>query len=154
MKLSKTGALAVLATRYLTQQNGKTVRARNVGEALNIPTDSALKILQALARGRVIDSHLGRSGGYSTQRTEQQITLLEVIEAIDGPISGGLALDGRQPDDLDQPIEQLQRVCRRMAEQVREQVARTTLAELDRITATPTRRHPLAESKQEQLVAV
>lgn len=153
MKLSKTGALAVLATRYLTQQSGQTVRARSVGETLNIPTDSALKILQALARGRVIDSHLGRSGGYSTKRTAQQITLLEIIEAIDGPLTGGLALDGGQPDDLDQPIEQLQRVCRRMADQVREQAARTTLAEFDRVTATPARRHPLAAGEADQLVA-
>jgi len=154
MKLSKTAALAVLATRFLTQQDGRTVRARNVGEALNIPTDSALKILQALARSRVIDSHLGRSGGYSVQRLPRQITLLEIIEAIDGPMTGSVALDGKQPDELEGPIEQLHRACRRVADQMREQAARCTLEELGRESASPPRRHPLAHHERALHVAV
>lgn len=63
MKLSKTSALAALAVAHLASYPADAVvQARQVAEYLNIPTDSALKILQTLTRRHVIDSRLGRGG--------------------------------------------------------------------------------------------
>jgi len=137
MKLSKTAALAVLATHHVAQHKGKTVQARHVASALAVPTDSVLKILQSLARANVIDSHLGRSGGYSVHRACDDITLLEIVEAIDGPIVPSIALNGDQPDELDDPIRQLEKMWRSVTDQTRELAGDCTLASLNRRSALP-----------------
>lgn len=91
MKLSKTSAHAVLAVAYLAscKDNG-VVQARQVAEHLSIQTDSALKILQVLAQHKLIDSRLGRSGGYQFTKLASEVTLLQIIEAVDGPVVSGI----------------------------------------------------------------
>ena len=59
MKLSKSSAQAVLAMAFLAEQpTGSVIQARQVGGHLGIPTDSALKILQVLARHGLLASQL------------------------------------------------------------------------------------------------
>ena len=85
MKLTKTSAHAVLAMAYLSMQSDNgLVQARQVADQLGIPTDSALKILQTLARQGLIQSQLGRAGGYQLHRSAHEVTLLEVVDRAHG----------------------------------------------------------------------
>lgn len=130
MKLSKASAQAALAMAFLaTCPTGELVQARTIGEQLNIPTDSALKILQALSRRGLILSQLGRSGGYRMHRPAQAVTLLEIVEAIDGPICGDISLqiDGAPRCSR---IDLLHDVCNRAAMTVRQRLAEITVADL------------------------
>jgi len=130
MKLSKTATLAALAVAYLsTRRNDGHIQARHVADYLHIPTDSALKVLQALARRGVINSHLGRSGGYYLENEPHNVTLLQIVEAVEGPIEPELpvASDG---NGLSQPIDQLRKACNRVAHSMRLELERTTVSEL------------------------
>jgi Rrf2 family protein len=94
MQMSKGTAQAALALAFLANQDAaERVRARRVAEFLQVPTDSALKILQSLCRGGLVASRLGRSGGYWLARPAQQITLLQVFEAMEGSLRARLPLE-------------------------------------------------------------
>lgn len=130
MKLSKTATLAALAVAYLsTRRNDGHIQARHVADYLHIPTDSALKVLQALARRGVINSHLGRSGGYYLESEPHQVTLLQIVEAVEGPIEPELPVESNG-NGLAAPISQLRKACNRVAHSMRLELDRTTVAEL------------------------
>lgn len=132
MKLSKTSAYAALAMGFLsTQPRQVMVQARQVAEFLSIPVDSALKILQTLARHGLIESQLGRSGGYRLTADPEQISLLNVVEAVDGPLS--VEMPVTNPSQKIAPgLELLHLVYAHTTEKIREQLGRTSVAELAR----------------------
>ncbi len=130
MKLSKTSAHAAVAVAFLASRsseaaNSQPIQARQIAEHLKIPTDSALKILQCLVRHRIIQSQLGRSGGYFLNRDPQEVTLLQIIEAVDGPIVGDVPLH-----DGTRTVRMLGKICNRIADQLREDLGQQTVAEL------------------------
>lgn len=130
MKLSKTAAHATLALAYLAMQDSQSpVQARQVAEHLKIPTDSALKILQTLARKRLLQSQLGRAGGYRLRKIPDSITLLQIVEAIDGPLQGAVPLTGDY-DGLTESIELLEAACERANLSLRDQLDAVSLASL------------------------
>ena len=130
MKLTKTSAHAALAMTFLARQsNAGLTQARQVAAHLGIPTDSALKILQTLARQGLIQSQLGRSGGYHMHREPQAITLLEVVEVIDGPIQAQLPIHGAR-EEVMEDLGELRTVYEQAAVQVRMALARVSIATL------------------------
>ena len=130
MKLSKTSAQAALALGVLaTQPEGEYLQARHIAEKLNIPTVSALKILQALTRGHLIESQLGRSGGYRLACPAHEVTLLKIVEAIDGPVRGQMRIDGA-PAAVEHGVACLRAACTSAADALRDQLERTTVADL------------------------
>jgi len=58
----------------------------------DIPAQFVLKVLQALARARLIESHRGSGGGFSLAGDPARITLLDVIEAIEGSTALNICL--------------------------------------------------------------
>ena len=61
-----------------------------VGEIANaegLPESYLAKIFQYLARAGIVQSHRGAKGGFSLARPANEITLREVVEAIEGPIA-------------------------------------------------------------------
>lgn len=137
MKLSKTSAQAALALAFLAEQEADAVvQARQVAAHLGIPTDSALKILQTLARQELILSQLGRSGGYRLHKPAASVTLAQIVEAIDGPISGTMRLDARREGTAGS-MDLLQSVCEQAATRLREELSRTTVADLARSNRAP-----------------
>lgn len=132
MRLSKASAQAAIALTFLAEQPaGDPVQAREIARHLNIPTDSALKILQTLARGEIIASTLGRSGGYRILKPIEDVTLLNIVEVIDGPVSGQMRLD-KAPEGFAGSITRMNEICRDAAANTRDQLARVTIAELVR----------------------
>jgi FeS assembly SUF system regulator len=75
--------LAVMAEH----EPGEIHTARQVAERSGLPLPMVSKIMRALARGEVLTSHRGVTGGYSLDRPADETTVAEVIRAIDGPIS-------------------------------------------------------------------
>lgn len=130
MKLSKTSSLAALAMVYLASRRGEGfIQARQVGEYLTIPTDSALKVLQALSRHNVINSQLGRSGGYRLEVEPREVTLRQIVEAIDGPIEGEIPVRGYD-NGLSDAVVELRKAANRVAHRVRGELERTTVADM------------------------
>ena len=61
--------------------------ARTISERTGVTQNYSLKILHKLTQGMLVKSYKGAKGGYTLARNAEQITLLEVIELMCGPIS-------------------------------------------------------------------
>jgi Rrf2 family protein len=124
MQLSRASSYALHALAYMAgRPSGRPVASHHIAEARGIPERFLLKVLKPLVSARVLLSLKGPNGGYRLLKAPKQITLLEVVEAVDGPIRGAAPPVG-------QLGKRLQGTCDRAAALVRERLARVTLAEL------------------------
>jgi Rrf2 family protein len=107
MKLSRTVSYAVRATLQLAQ-NGSSAPVPCSKLALEgeMPERFLLQILRVLVTHGILKSTRGVEGGYSLSRSPEAISLLEVIEAIDGPLATtGEPLAAEQPVDVQQMLQ-------------------------------------------------
>ena len=93
MKLSRSIGYAMLAVGYVAQhQAKKSVLSQDISKEYDIPLEYLLKILQQLVRASVLRSKRGPRGGFSLAKPSHKITILQIVEAVDGPLSSRLDL--------------------------------------------------------------
>jgi len=86
-KLSKKTEYAILALQYMMGKTHKNVvTVREIAEHHNISQTLLAKILQVLARKKIIESVQGSQGGYTLVQNAKKISLAKIMEAIEGPI--------------------------------------------------------------------
>jgi Rrf2 family protein len=83
-------------TRLAEFPRGNVVHLPALAYSEHIPFHFLSKILQQLTRTGLIKSHRGAAGGYSLEKDPAQVSLLEVVEAIEGPILLNLCLSPGQ----------------------------------------------------------
>lgn len=82
---SKSCEYAIQAALFLaTRPASAPTLLRDVSETLNIPYHFLGKIFQQLTRERILESHKGSTGGFEFSRPPDQITLHDIISAVDG----------------------------------------------------------------------
>jgi Rrf2 family protein len=87
LRLTKKADYGLMALKYLAEQSGGSAHsAKDIAEAYHIPPQLLAKILQTLAKSRLLVSHAGTNGGYALSRPAAEISAFEVIRAIDGPL--------------------------------------------------------------------
>lgn len=87
MQLTMSGDYAIRVIVDLAgQPPGATVRIEEMRQRIGVPRAYLSKIVQALARGGLIRTRRGTSGGVSLLREPETITLRHVVEAVEGPI--------------------------------------------------------------------
>lgn len=64
---------------------GKYLATKDLAEFHGIPKEYLSKALQALSRAGIIENALGPTGGYRLARAPEQITFLDIVEAVEGP---------------------------------------------------------------------
>lgn len=75
------------AVLYLAHRDGtELVDAHTISEHEVIPIRFLLKIMPSLIKADIVKSQRGVRGGYALARLPQDISLLDVVEAIEGPI--------------------------------------------------------------------
>ena len=84
--LSKKADYGLIALKHLAQHSDESVSAREIAKQYRIPAEMLAKILQKLARKGILLSHHGTNGGYVLARDPSQISIVDVVEAIEGPI--------------------------------------------------------------------
>ncbi len=88
LRLSKKADYALIAMKHLaTRPSGVSSSAREIAEEYNIPIELMAKVLQRLARRGLLTSQQGTRGGYQLARTAEGISVADVIQAIDGPLT-------------------------------------------------------------------
>ena len=88
LRLSKKADYALLAMRHLAAHADKgALSARELAEAYDIPAELLAKVLQKLVRGHLLASHHGIRGGYGLSRPPASISVADVIQAVDGPLT-------------------------------------------------------------------
>ena len=76
----------IRALIYLASRLGERSKAVEIAEAMDIPAKFLHQVLQELQRGQLVISRPGRSGGYSLARDPADVSVLDIVEALEGPI--------------------------------------------------------------------
>ena len=78
----------VLMTRLAASATSDTLwSASELAEATRLPTPMVSKILKRLVRGGLLDSQRGARGGYSLSRPATDVTVAQIVAALEGPIA-------------------------------------------------------------------
>ena len=80
------GAMFIASVQFGDVTPGRVVNTKEIAEEYNIPLELLAKVLQALAKNGMIESHNGPKGGYLLARSARQITISQVLESIEGPL--------------------------------------------------------------------
>jgi len=87
MNLTQATDYAFRAVLYLAKKGkGEVVEAQEIAGQENIPLRFLLKILRQLGQAGIVKSYRGVGGGFSLARAPEDITLLDVVEAVEGPV--------------------------------------------------------------------
>jgi len=114
LRFTKRADYGLMAIHYIAVHDGLgTISARRIAEEFGIPPELLAKVLQRLAKRRLIVSQNGPKGGYALARQPNEITVGEVIRALEGPISIVSCMDhGGCPQEprcnLKRPVQKLQ----------------------------------------------
>lgn len=93
MRISRSTGYALLAVGYITKnQSGGLVMSQDIAREYDIPLEYLLKILQQLVRAHVLKSKRGPSGGFCLAKPASRISMLNIIEAVEGPMTSHLSL--------------------------------------------------------------
>ncbi|MFO1074168.1 MAG: SUF system Fe-S cluster assembly regulator [Geminicoccaceae bacterium] len=93
IRLSKLADYGIVISTHLARHADRQQTALEIAAATSVPSPMASKILKLLVRSGTLASHRGARGGYSLARPAAQVTVAEVIEALDGPIALTSCLD-------------------------------------------------------------
>ena len=77
----------VLMVELARSSDGVAHNARNLAAETDLPLPVVSKVLKSLARGGLLASQRGSKGGYTLARLADEITVPEMITALEGPIS-------------------------------------------------------------------
>ena len=86
MRITQEADYALRITTALAAA-GAVCGAAEIAESEGVPVRFAHKILRKLMQGGIVSSHVGAKGGYSLLSPPDQLTLLDIVELIDGPLA-------------------------------------------------------------------
>src|SRR5438874_3526751 len=88
LRLSKKADYALMAMKHLAvRTDAASASAREIAEQYDIPIELMAKVLQQLARRGLLTSHQGTRGGYTLSKPTAAISVADIIQAIDGPLT-------------------------------------------------------------------
>jgi Rrf2 family protein len=88
LRFTKRADYGLIAIHYIaTNEDSGSVSAKRIAEEFSIPPELLAKILQRLAKERLIVSQNGPKGGYVLARHPMEITVGQVVRALEGPIN-------------------------------------------------------------------
>lgn len=84
LRITRSVEYGLIAVDYLASLQGELARARDLSEQLQLPAGIVAKVLQRLAAADIVVSEQGAHGGYRLGRPLDELSFLELSEAIDG----------------------------------------------------------------------
>ena len=87
LRLSKKSDYALISMKHLAMRPDASSSAREISESYDIPLELLAKVLQRLVRARLLVSVQGTRGGYRLGRSASLISVADVIQAVDGPVT-------------------------------------------------------------------
>ena len=96
MRLSRKSDYALRAVRHIANlPTGKLGSINSISEAESVPREFLAKILKDLTRSGILVSYQGVTGGYRLAGNPKDVSFLNVIEAIDGPLHLNLCTESK-----------------------------------------------------------
>lgn len=124
-RVSEAVALALHSAAILAESDGRLVRTKELAEALQASENHLAKVMQRLVRADIVSSTRGPSGGFRLARETDEVTLLDIYEAIEGTIEVSGCLFDRPVCDGRFCI--LGTLVQRLERETKEYLERTTL---------------------------
>lgn len=87
IKLTNLADYAVVLMCHLAQEPQELSSAVGLAEMSRVPVPTVSKILGALSRAGILRSQRGLKGGFFLARTAEDISVADIVEAVDGPIA-------------------------------------------------------------------
>ncbi|MBI5508216.1 MAG: SUF system Fe-S cluster assembly regulator [Deltaproteobacteria bacterium] len=85
LRISRLADYGVLLLLQVAKDSGSPMHtARDLADAVALPLPTVTKILKALAKGGILESHRGKTGGYTLNRPPAAVSVVDVITAIEG----------------------------------------------------------------------
>lgn len=94
LRLNRLTDYAVVVLSQMTRDPEEVWTAPQIAQGTGVPLPTVAKLLNALAHEEVITSHRGAAGGYTLNRPAEDISVAEIIQALEGPISLTACVDG------------------------------------------------------------
>lgn len=132
MKITRETDYAIRALTFLAQHPQKPMDAKAIASMQQIPESFAFKVLRKLIKSNLVVSVRGANGGYKLNKLPKEITLLDIITAIEGEI----ALNGCLEKGAECPLKQINGYCRahmelgRVQQVLRQELQRKSLEEI------------------------
>jgi len=126
--ISQTAEYALRAIVFLANQHGAPQTTTQIAEATQVPPGYLAKVMQGLARSKIVRSQRGLKGGFTLGPSPENLTVLSVVNAVD-PIRRypecplGIAEHGRRLCPLHKRLDQA-------GEMVENAFGETSIAEL------------------------
>ena len=129
MKLSKTAGYALVSVGYIAQhsQEGR-VLASTISKHCNVKLSYLYKILLQLVKANILRGKRGPRGGFTLSRPAEDVTILEIIEAIEGPILDHIQLV--EQTNNKSFILKMEKVCLSTTEKVRDLYSKAKLSDM------------------------
>lgn len=87
MQITRETDYAIRCVLHLSYSPDKVTMVDEIAKERKIPKSFLAKILQKLARAKIVKSFRGIKGGFRLAKKPREITLLDVIEVIEGPVA-------------------------------------------------------------------
>ncbi len=128
MRISRTVEYGLMAAVFIAQncKDGRVI-VKKISEAYDLPLEYLLQITQQLAKSGILTSKKGPRGGSNLARPAKEITLLEIIEAIDGPVIVPMNLVEQTGKPFAKKVE---KVFLNVSEAMKVSLAKVTLADI------------------------
>ena len=89
----------VMMTAAARRGDGARLSATELAEETGVPLPTAQKLMQQLARHGLLVGHRGAGGGYALARPVIEISLADIVEAVEGPIAMTVCSGQEGPSD-------------------------------------------------------
>ena len=87
LRMTKQADYGIVLMTWMAGEPERQFTAGELAHETQLPAPTVSKILKTLARQHLLASHRGVKGGYNLARATSDITMAEIISALDGPIS-------------------------------------------------------------------
>lgn len=87
IRLSRLTDYGIVVMSHMAADRSSVVTARFLSERSKLPLPTVSKVLKILSKAKLIESQRGVNGGYQLARLPEQINVVEMIDALEGPIA-------------------------------------------------------------------
>ena len=152
LRLSKMNDYAVVVMGQLAGNRGGLLTAAEIAEATGIPLTTVSQVLKKLGHGGLVTSHRGARGGYVLDRTPDEVSVAEIVAALEGPVALTACVDGAEGGCVVETMCPMRGGWDRVNLAIQEALASVTLADMlapntafaARLRSDPDRPAPIA----------
>lgn len=94
LRLNKLTDYAIVMLSRMGEREGEVFTVPSLAQDSGVPQPTVAKLMKQLGRAGVVTSQRGAAGGYMLSRRPEDVSIAEIVTALEGPISLTACIDG------------------------------------------------------------